>query len=140
MALTQLIYASDLVNGDETQLAPILESAVRHNREDDITGMLLYSGGNFLQVLEGAANKVNETYQRICHDLRHTNIIILIQKEVDERHFPDWSMGYHKLTKEDVSRFPEHAPYFQFGFKPTEFKAKPGAALELLKLFSQGMR
>lgn len=139
MGITQLIYVSDLVNSDEAQLAPILESAVRHNQEDDISGMLLYSGGNFLQVLEGTPEQVRQTYQRICRDPRHTNIIILTQEEVEERHFSDWSMGYRKLSDEDVARFPEYAPYFQFGFKPTDFKAKPGAALEMLKLFNKGM-
>ena len=139
MAITQLIYASDLVNLDEAQLAPILESAVRHNREDDISGMLLYSGGNFLQVLEGAHEQVRQTYQRICRDPRHNNILFLTQEEVDERHFSGWSMGYRKLSEADVARFPEYAPYFQFGFKSTDFKAKPGAALEMLKLFSKGM-
>lgn len=139
MAITQLIYVSDLVNRDEKQLPTILASAVRHNRENDITGMLLYSGGNFLQVLEGTKEQVRETYQRICRDLRHTNILILTQEEVDERHFSDWSMGYRKLSEADVAQFPEYAPYFQFGFKPTDFKAKPGAALEMLKLFSKGM-
>ena len=139
MAFTQLIYASDLVNQDETQLAHMLESAVRHNREDDITGMLLYSGGNFLQVLEGAQDQVRQTYQRICTDPRHTNILILTQEEVAERHFADWSMGYRKLSAEDVARFPKYAPYFQFGFRSMDFKAKPGAALEILKVFSKGM-
>ena len=139
MAITQLIYASDLVNLDEAQLAPILESAVRHNREDDISGMLLYSGGNFLQVLEGAHEQVRQTYQRICRDPRHNNILFLTQEEVDERHFSGWSMGYRKLSEADVARFPEYAPYFQFGFKSTDFNAKPGAALEMLKLFSKGM-
>ena len=139
MAMTQLIYASDLVNRDEAQLGPILESAVRHNREDGITGMLLYSGGNFLQVLEGSQEQVLKTYQRICRDLRHTNILILTQEEVEERQFAGWNMGYRQLSDADVARFPEYAPYFQFGFKPTDFKAKPGAALELLTLFSKGM-
>ncbi|OWF66585.1 hypothetical protein B6A14_00970 [Polynucleobacter hirudinilacicola] len=139
MTITQLIYVSDLVNRDETQLAAILESAVRHNRENDISGMLLYSGGNFLQVLEGTKEQVRETYQRICRDLRHTNILILTQEEINERHFSDWSMGYRQLSEADVAQFPKYAPYFQFGFKPKDFKAKPGAALEMLKLFSKGM-
>ena len=52
MRIRQLIYVSDLV-GDTAQLGAILKSAMRHNQADGITGMLLYSGGNFLQVLEG---------------------------------------------------------------------------------------
>lgn len=139
VALIQLIYVSSLVNQDETQLASILESAVRHNREDGITGMLLYSGGNFLQVLEGPKEQVHNTYQRICLDPRHTQIMVLSEDEVAERHFATWSMGYRQLGQADVDKFPQYAPYFQFGFRSSRFDAKPGIALEMLVLFSKNM-
>lgn len=139
MHLYQLIYVSDLVGKDETQLASILESAVRHNTEDGITGMLLYSGGNFLQVLEGPHDAVRSTYQRICRDPRHRNASILLEQEIPERHFPSWRMGYRQLSAEDIARFPEHAPYFQFGFRTQALSAKPGEALEMLELFCKGM-
>ena len=139
MAFTQLIYVSSLVQGGEPELGRILESAVRHNREDGITGMLLYSGGNFLQVLEGSRDRVHATYERICRDPRHGSIMLLTEEEVPERHFADWSMGYRQLGPEDVARFPEYAPYFQFGFDATKFNAKPGAALEMLELFGKRM-
>ncbi len=138
MSLVQLIYVSDLVNQNEAELGPILESAVRHNREDGITGMLLYSGGNFLQVLEGERSKVLGTYERICLDPRHRNITVLTEEEVPERQFSNWSMGYKQLGEKDIARFPKYAPYFQFGFKASSFNAKPGVALELLELFSKG--
>ncbi|MFM1907862.1 MAG: hypothetical protein RLZZ591_1539 [Pseudomonadota bacterium] len=139
MEFTQLIYVSDLVDRNEGELGPILESAIRHNREDDITGMLLYSGGNFLQVLEGSKDQVDQTYKRICRDPRHANIIVLMEEKVTERHFGDWSMGYRQLGADDVEKFPKYASFFQFGFKSANFKAKPGIALEMLKLFSKGM-
>jgi galactose-1-phosphate uridylyltransferase len=139
MPLTQLIYVSSLVDQDESQLANILESAVRHNREDEITGMLLYAGGNFLQVLEGQHEQVRKTYERICLDPRHSTIIVLSEEEVLERHFSSWSMGYRQLGSEDVAKFPQYAPYFQFGFHASQFDAKPGVALDMLELFSQNM-
>jgi len=139
MAFTQLIYFSDLVDKNEAELGPILASAVRHNKEDGITGMLLYSGGNFLQVLEGDEAQVRATYERICRDPRHRNVSKLTEEQVPERHFSDWSMGYRQLGAQDVARFPQYAPYFQFGFKTGAFKAKPGVALELLELFGKGM-
>lgn len=139
MAFAQLIYVSDLVNKDETELGPILESAVRHNSADGITGMLLYSDGNFLQVLEGIPENARATYERICQDRRHRNITLLTEEEVPERQFPHWSMGFRQLSPADIARFPQYAPFFQFGFEAAAFNAKPGTALELLELFSQGM-
>lgn len=139
MGYHQLIYVSDLVGHDEAQLASILESAVRHNTEDAITGMLLYSKGNFLQVLEGESDKVRATYERICQDPRHTNAMLLIEQGVPERQFGDWSMGFRHLGPEDVARFPEQAPYFQFGFRNDALKVSPGDALDILQLFCKGM-
>lgn len=139
MTFSQLIYVSDLVHTNEAVLSAILESAVRHNRENAITGMLLYSGGNFLQVLEGTRANVHATYARICKDPRHNNITLITEEEVPERHFANWSMGYRRLGADDIARFPDNAPLFQFGFKASALQAKPGAALELLRLFSNGM-
>lgn len=141
MNYTQLIYVSDLrnKNSDEDELVSIVESAVRHNTEDNITGMLLYSGGNFLQVLEGSKELVHKTYDRIHLDPRHKNIILLTEEEVEERHFKNWSMGYRQLSKADVEKFPIYAPLFQFGFKANDISAKSGVALEMLKLFSKQM-
>lgn len=138
MAIRQLIYVSDLV-GKEAQLSAILESAVRHNQADGITGMLLYSGGNFLQVLEGSVEQVTATYGRICLDPRHKNCMILLEHEVPERQFGRWSMGSRQLSAEDAARFPAHAPYFQYGFRRPELQVKPGEALEMLNLFCAGM-
>lgn len=139
MAIHQMIYLSDMVGSATGQLAAILESAVRHNREDGVTGMLLYSNGNFLQVLEGPADTVQATYQRILQDPRHTNCFILLEQDVAERQFSQWSMGCRQISAEDAARFPNHAPYFQYGFRVPDLQAKPGEALELLQLFCQGM-
>lgn len=138
MSLVQLIYLSDLVDKNEADIAPILQSAVKHNSKNGITGMLLYSGGNFLQVLEGEKAAVDETYARICRDPRHRNAVLLVEEEVTERHFPNWQMGYRQLGQEHVASLPRYAPYFQYGFDTSAIQAKPGVALEMLELFSQG--
>jgi len=82
---------------------------------------------------------VHATYKRICEDKRHRNVIMISEAPVPERDFANWSMGYKQLGAKDIARFPSYAPYFQFGFKPAVFNAKPGAALELLELFSRDM-
>jgi hypothetical protein len=139
MDLIHLIYVSDLVERRESELGAILASAVRHNAEDGITGMLLYAEGNFLQVLEGDRAQVLATYARICKDPRHANVIHLVEEQVSHRHFANWSMGYKQLRAQDVEKFPRHAPYFRLGFKAQDFQVAPGAALDMLQFFSKGM-
>ena len=137
MKLTQLIYVSDLVDADESALAAILESAVRHNLQNGITGMLLYAEGSLIQVLEGEEDAVQETYGRICQDPRHGHITCLQQEAVAERHFSQWSMGYRRLRAEDLERLPKLAPHFKFGPGAKSFDVSPGDALDMLLLFSK---
>lgn len=139
MKLVQLIYVSDLVDHNESVLAAILESAVRHNQQNGITGMLLYAEGSFIQVLEGDEPAVLETFARVSLDLRHRNVTQLMLEPVAERQFANWSMGYKRLRTQDVQNFPQYAPYFRYGFGAKAFEAAPGDALDMLKLFSQRM-
>ena len=137
MPLFQLIYKSNLTGRDETLLEPIHASALRHNQRNGITGMLLYSEGAFLQVLEGVREDVLVTYHRICNDPRHEKVQLLVEEALPERHFPNWLMGFRHLSQQDAIEFPEYAPYFRDGFGGTEIRAKPGIALRMLQAFNR---
>jgi hypothetical protein len=137
MQLTQLIYVSHLVDDNESTLAAILESAVRNNRQNGITGMLLYADGSLIQVLEGDESAVQTTYDRICQDRRHSQVTCLQVEPVAERHFAHWSMGYKRLRAEDLEKLPKLAPHFRFGTGAKAFNVRPGDALDMLLLFSK---
>lgn len=122
MYLVRLVYASEvvrpIVDGD---LEQILESARVKNAEAGITGMLCFHRKYFLQCLEGSRVKVNEAYQRILKDKRHTNIVILDYDEIVRREFDAWTMGYmpeSRLTAEINMRYsgsPEFTPFEMLG-------------------------
>ena len=137
MALTQLIYTSKLVGNDESVLEPIHASALRHNKGNSITGMLLFHKGYFLQVLEGEPGDVMTTYQRICHDRRHCEVRLLVEQSTKDRHFPTWLMGFRHLNDADSIEYPEYAPYFKEGFGGVEIYAKTGIALRMLQAFNR---
>jgi hypothetical protein len=138
MALTQLIYVSSAArNLDEGDIHRILESSVRHNAANDITGMLLFASGNFLQVLEGEEFAVEETMSRIQLDPRHHGVIVVSNDTVPGRDFGAWSMGFRGVGATDAKTWPGYAPYFESGFNASVIGAKPGLALELLKAFAK---
>lgn len=138
MALIQLIYVSSAIEElNDEQLDRILESSVRHNQPQSVTGMLLYARGNFMQVIEGEEAAINETYHRICQDPRHHNIFLLSREPIAKREFSTWSMAYHRLTQQDAEAHPAYAPYFINGFSAPEISARPGLAAEMLKQFSK---
>ncbi|WP_295388716.1 BLUF domain-containing protein [uncultured Thiodictyon sp.] len=137
MALIHLIYVSTAFKElDTTALDQILASSVRHNTPQQVTGMLLYAGGSFMQVLEGEAAAVDETFTRIKRDPRHTDVFEIAREPVDERHFDRWSMGFKRLSAGDAATHPGYAPFFEHGFDPATIGAHPGLALEMLIDFS----
>jgi hypothetical protein len=138
MALTQLIYVSSAArNLDQGDIRRMLESCVRHNLANQVTGMLLFASGNFLQVLEGEEDAVDETMSRILLDHRHHGVIVISKETVTDRDFPTWLMGFRGVGATDAKTWPGYAPYFESGFNASAIGAKPGLALELLKTFAK---
>ncbi len=96
MSLIRLVYASQsrLVEANrQVELDRIIESARRLNARHEITGFLLATTGAFAQVLEGESATVAETYGRIVADPRHAEVRLLAESPIDQRGFPQWSMG-----------------------------------------------
>lgn len=138
MALNQLIYVSSATRKlDESDIGKILESAVRNNTANAVTGMLLYASGNFLQVLEGHEAAVDETFSRISQDGRHRDIIEISREAVPSRDFAAWAMGFRGVSANDAKALPGYAPFFEQGFNAATIGTKPGLALDMLKSFAE---
>jgi hypothetical protein len=92
--LVRLMYASRAVPSvDQEALLQILKKSKANNAPSGITGVLCFSGGIFLQVLEGGRLAVSALYNRIAADPRHTDVMLLAYEEIGERRFAGWSMG-----------------------------------------------
>lgn len=92
-----LVYVSSATEQfDESRIPDLLAKSREKNGDLDVTGLLLYERGNFLQVLEGAADTVEELYDTIQRDPRHRGCIVLMRESIFERKFPDWSMGFRQ--------------------------------------------
>lgn len=79
---------------DSGQLAGLLEQARRNNAKLGVTGILLYEGGSFIQVLEGDQDAVEALYQRVSADDRHYRVQRLRERPIKTRSFADWTMGF----------------------------------------------
>lgn len=102
--LYRLVYTSrSLIKGDADQrqreVAHILDVCRQHNRRDGITGALLVGTGTFAQILEGAREVVEATFERIQCDPRHSAIDVLQCEPVAERIFPNWDMALVGLSE-----------------------------------------
>ena len=96
-----LVYISNAVDSlDEKSLQDILSTSRKSNQSLEVTGLLLYKEGEFMQVLEGDEDKITEIYQKISQDPRHQNCLILSRKFIPQRLFSDWSMGFQQIQNE----------------------------------------
>lgn len=98
--LVRLVYASRAVAAvDQEELVAILRKSKANNPRLGITGVLCFSEGIFLQALEGGRGAVNQLYNRIVADTRHTDVELLHFEEVTERRFAGWSMGQVNVAR-----------------------------------------
>jgi hypothetical protein len=98
--LVRLLYASRAVPAlDTEELLAILRKSKADNPALGVTGVLCYSEGIFLQVLEGGREHVNKLYNRIVADPRHTEVTLLCYEEIGERRFAGWSMGQVNMSR-----------------------------------------
>ena len=98
--LVRLLYASRAVPAvDQEELLTILRKSKANNQPLGVTGVLCFSGGIFMQVLEGGRGPVNRLYNRIASDARHTDVELLCYQEIGERRFAGWSMGQVNMSR-----------------------------------------
>lgn len=90
--LTQYLYISTAPSLSRDEVDAILESSARNNPEHGVTGLLLYNGRNFLQLLEGEEAELVALMLRISHDPRHSGVSVLERRNIPERMCPDWAM------------------------------------------------
>ncbi len=92
--MIRLLYLSQAGPSGADQLEEILQTARQKNPPLHITGILVYGGGWFMQLLEGPESSVFKLYARIIDDRRHANPRVLHITPANEAIFGEWSMGF----------------------------------------------
>jgi hypothetical protein len=101
--LIHAIYASSEVAGiSEHEILKFVKQARSANREHDVSGMMLYIGGSFLQLLEGEPANVDAVGKKTFHDKRAMRLIL--REPIEEREFPDWTMGFEAVEPLEAER------------------------------------
>lgn len=99
MCIRQIVYVSSGTREYSFEEVEKIDDAGRsNNAQSDLTGVLLYYDGNFMQLLEGPAGSVVDTYKRIVSDTRHTGILQLQDSMVEERSVPDYHMDFSSIA------------------------------------------
>lgn len=130
----RLVYISrNEITGDDAairqEIEQILATAQAKNPASNVTGALMFNSGCFTQVLEGAYDEVQNTFERIQYDPRHSQVSILSFDPVAERVFTNWSMAYVGQDSEAGAKFRDITQ--KSGFDPK--KLEGDQVFDLLK-------
>lgn len=98
--LTTIIYRSRLCNSVAfKEIECMVATASKKNEQKNITGILLFNGIHFFQLLEGPENAVKEIYSAICEDKRHYNVVELLCDYAPARRFGKTGMELFDLRE-----------------------------------------
>lgn len=93
--LIRVLYVSRLAPATTpSDVARLVGSAQRRNRQLDITGVLALCERQFAQVLEGRPDAVDEMLLKIAADPRHVDMHLVERADVSRRLFGHWDMAF----------------------------------------------
>lgn len=100
--LTTIIYRSHISEHfPVNELEEMVSVANAKNGEADVTGILLFNGVHFFQLLEGPEENVFNIYQRICDDPRHYNVVEVFCDFAPYRRFGQVGMELFDLRQHE---------------------------------------
>jgi hypothetical protein len=133
-----LVYVSTAtIRWSDTDLDQLLEQSRRDNLIADITGLLLFKDGNFMQILEGPKDAVLALLARIRSDTRHERLMVIFEEERQHREFKDWSMGFKRLGP-DVA-VPGFSDFLDIPLTSEQFSSNPTKLLRFLISFKKSV-
>jgi EAL domain-containing protein (putative c-di-GMP-specific phosphodiesterase class I) len=100
--LSTLLYRSHICDDVPVKaLENLLLKANKNNELNEVTGILLFNGTHFFQLLEGPEQAVKTIYDHICLDKRHHNLVELMRDYAPSRHFGNAGMELFDLRLHD---------------------------------------
>ncbi|OAI00310.1 blue light sensor protein [Methylomonas methanica] len=123
--LYRLVYISrNEITGDDAsvrrEIEQILEKAREKNPSAKLTGALMFNAGCFAQVLEGPHDNIQDTFERIQCDPRHSRVSVIAFEPTASRQFSNWSMAYRSANSEASAKFSDIMQVS--GFDPAQLK------------------
>jgi len=88
-------YVSRPVHGLAlAEIARIVSVCRSRNTAANVCGVLLFTGLDFAQLLEGPSDAVATVWQNICADNRHRDLVTLFDEHAPTMWFGDWRVGF----------------------------------------------
>lgn len=134
--LYQLVYVSEAATEvTDGVLKDILASSRKNNPKKNVTGLLLYQNGRFVQVLEGPKEAVEEIYSVIEKDARHEHVRVMITNEIAQREFGNWEMGFAHTDDDSSNHLQGISDFMDQDVTQEEIFQQKSIVMQFLKMF-----
>ncbi len=140
MALQELIYTSvSSAEDDSDGVKNILDASERNNVTTSITGLLMFDGQRYIQVLEGETQDVDTLYEVIAQDPRHAQLELLHKGGMSRRSFRNWRMAYEALPPGLLGELAENMAVYSMELNGRELEAGESFGAKLNAMFLEAM-
>jgi hypothetical protein len=120
LPLYSLLYRSQASRAvHEVTLTSLVRKARLYNEQAQLTGLLLFAKGHFLQLLEGPEPVLSDLYARINDDPRHYDVRTLAYGPIEQRAFPRCPLAYAPVEATFIERAARCLPASTVGLTPT---------------------
>jgi len=140
MALQELIYTSlSVPSGTTDNVADILETSQRNNVANHVTGLLLFDGQRYIQILEGDPSDVDRLFVNITKDDRHQQVELLHKGGISGRAFETWRMAYEELPMGLLEELAENMAVYAMEIEGEELDPEDSFGARLNGMFMDAM-
>ena len=140
MSLQELIYTSvSSAHGDKTEVKNILAASELNNVANSVTGLLIFDGHRYIQILEGETENVDRLYNVISKDSRHQQLELLHKGGITSRSFENWRMAYESLPKGLLEKLAENMAVFSMELNGAPLKMGESFGARLEAMFMDAM-
>jgi hypothetical protein len=122
--LSMLYVSAAVAPLSEAALAELLTTSRSNNAAAGVTGMLLYRDSQFMQALEGDDAAVRALFDVIAADNRHHRVRLVLEEQITDRRFSEWSMGFRLVTDDAIRHIPGFNNFFSEGSWGTPSRAE----------------
>lgn len=93
--LAHVLFTSELAADESSAcVSAIVHTARRNNVAAGITGILIFDGSHFCELVEGGQRVLTALVERIRNDARHCNFRTVAEGLSLRRRFADWNIAY----------------------------------------------
>jgi len=82
----------------QEEIKQTVEELSIRNSHKGLTGVLIFSKGEFYQILEGEKEILKELFDVVRDDTRHGNVYVIWEGDIEKRGFYNWGLDPSQMS------------------------------------------